>query len=100
MAWMGVPKASLELAGPISDCSLSSIAKRTYCSKCGSSLTLQYDCYPEKTHVAAATMVKSSWKLKLGVHIFVKSCPAWYKIPDDGVERCEEFDAEFEKNFS
>ena len=59
MAWMGVPKASLELAGPISDCSLSSIAKRTYCSKCGSSLTLQYDCYPEKTHVAAATMVKS-----------------------------------------
>ena len=61
---------------------------------------MQYDCYPEKTHLAAATVRESQWEVpKVGVHIFVKSCPKWYVIPDDGVERFEEFDSEFERMF-
>lgn len=101
MAWMGIEKSSLTVSGPFTIISLSTVAKRTICSKCGSNLILQYDCYSHKTHVAAATVQKSEWELpEVGVHIFVRSCPGWYRIPDDGVVRWEEFDAEFEGKFS
>lgn len=100
MAWTGIPKASLSWQGPISEFRASSLATRSFCPKCGSSLALQYECYPDKTHVAVTTVQRSDWEIpKVGDHIFVKSKPAWYQIPADGLERWEEFDAEFEKNF-
>jgi hypothetical protein len=100
MAWTGITKASLTWQGPISIFPSSSVATRTFCSKCGSSLSLQYDCYPGKTHVTATTVRRSDWKMpEVGVHIFVKSKPDWYQVPADGVERCEEFDAGFEVKF-
>ena len=61
---------------------------------------MQYECYPEKTHVAVTTVEKSDWEMpNLGVHIFVKSKPEWYQIPADGLKRYQEFDAEFEGKF-
>ena len=100
IAWIGVPKSSLTLSGPISEFSLSSIAKRTFCTKCGSNLTLQYDCLPKKTHITIATVVECGYELpKVGVHIFVKSKPTWYQIPEDGVERYDEFDTQFEEDY-
>ena len=100
MAWMGVSKDGLKLSGPISTCGLSSVATRTFCSSCGSNLTLQYACYPRKTHLAASTVRESSWEVpSVGVHIFVKSCPKWYAIPEDGIERFDEFDRQFEAKF-
>lgn len=100
MAWTGIPKASLTWQGPISEFQASSLAARSFCSRCGSNLTIQYDCYPDKTHVAVATVVKSDWEMsKVGVHIFVKSRPQWYQIPADGLQRCPEFDPEFEVKF-
>ena len=100
MAWTGIPKASLTWQGPISEFQASPLATRSFCSTCGSNLTIQYDCYPDKTHVAVATIAKSDWEMpKVGVHIFVKSRPQWYQIPDDGLERYAEFDSEFELKF-
>ena len=61
-------------------------------------MSIQYDCYPEKTHVAAGTIVTGPEKglmPKVGLHLWVKECPKWYMIPDDGVERVMEFDKEF-----
>lgn len=64
--------------------------------QCGGTLSIQYDCYPDKTHVAAGTIVKGAEVLpKLGVHIFVKSKPVWYDIPGDGLPRWDGFDDEF-----
>jgi len=62
-------------------------------------MTMQYDCYPDKTHLAAGGVVEGAEALpKVGCHIWVKRKPAWYEIPDEGrrVPRWEEFDEEFE----
>lgn len=100
MVWTGITKASLTWQGPIRIFQSSSVATRSFCSTCGSSLALQYDCYPDKTHVTALTVGKSDWQMpEVGIHIFVKSKPEWYQVPADGVERWEEFDAGFAANF-
>ena len=33
--------------------------------------------------------------LKPSAHIFLKDKPAWFQLPDDGIQRCQEFNAEF-----
>ncbi len=100
VAWTGIPKASLTWQGPVEKYVASSLASRSFCSKCGSTLAIQYECYPDKTHVALTMVERSDWELpKAGVHIFVKSKPDWYQIPADGLERYKEFDAEFEGKF-
>ena len=105
-AWTGIPKASLTwtfASEPFSYCSLIadkgiSMAERVNCGKCGCNVILQYVCYPEKTHVAASTIGRSDFEaLKVGCHIWTKSCPTWYEIPEDGVERWKEFDPGFQK---
>lgn len=82
---------------------LSGVAARAFCAECGGCLTLQYDCYPEKTHLAAATISEGGegegGLLGVGVHIFVRSCPDWYGIPEDGVRRWEGFDGVFAGRF-
>ncbi|KAF2160225.1 hypothetical protein M409DRAFT_70579 [Zasmidium cellare ATCC 36951] len=100
IAWMGVPRSTLTFSGPIVHVHLSKIATRGFCEKCGAGLSLQYECYPEKTHVAAGTVVRSDFGIpEVGIHIFVKSRPAWHRIAEDGVPRYEEFDEEFEERF-
>lgn len=100
MAWMGVARSGLALSGPSKTVRLSVVAARTFCGDCGGCLTLQYDCYPEKTHLAAATVTEGGDVIpRLGVHIFVKSCPKWYRITEDGVERWEGFDGVFRERF-
>ena len=57
---------------------------------------MQYDCYPEKTHIAAGLVTQGSELIpKVCTHIFVRSKPTWYNIPEDGVPRYEEFDEDF-----
>ena len=61
---------------------------------------MHYDCYPDKTHVAATTLDRNDGEmLKVGVHIFTKDKPEWYQLSNDGVERYHEFDAAFEEKF-
>ncbi|KXT07582.1 hypothetical protein AC578_10219 [Pseudocercospora eumusae] len=59
-------------------------------------MSMQYDCYPEKTHVAAGSVVEDVHgvmkSFKAGDHIFVADKPAWYTIPEDGVKRYDGFD--------
>ena len=57
---------------------------------------LQYHLYPEKTHVAAFTVKRNDFgPLNIGCHIWTRHVPASYQIPEDGVERFEEFDEIF-----
>lgn len=98
-AWLGIPRASLDFLGPITHISIiPDLASRSFCSKCGGTLTIQYHCYPHKTHVAAGTVVESKEKLpRVGCHLWVSSKPEWYTIPEDGVERWDEFPEEFQR---
>lgn len=61
-------------------------------------MSMQYDCYPDKMHVAAGTVVEGREELpKRATHIFLKRKPEWYRIPDDGGERWDGFDDGFEE---
>ena len=100
MGWIGISKAALEWHGPVVRFSLNPLAVRTRCGHCGGTLTIQYHCYPRKTHVAAGTVVEGAESIPpVGVHIWVKGKAPWYHIPEDGVERFEEFDPEFLRVF-
>ena len=100
VAWMGVARDALAWDGPVGTMRLSSFAERTFCKECGGTLTMQYSCYPNKTHVAAATIIRSDWEPpRIGTHIFVASKPSWYQIADDGAPRWDTFDDDFAREF-
>ena len=97
-AWTGIKRDAITWDGPIAKYKISDIATRALCVQCGGTLSIQYDLYPDKTHVAAGTIVTGAELVpKAGAHIFVKSKPVWFSLPDDGVVKWEEFDDEFEK---
>jgi len=98
VAWMGITRDAITWSGAISSLRVCDFAVRTFCTGCGGTLSIQYDCYPRKTHVAAGmvTATKEGCEMpKVGCHLFVRSKPAWYQMSEDGVARYEEFDGEF-----
>lgn len=104
---MGISKASLDwkykngvkpfiYRSTVGDTDIN-VAERHCCGNCGCNILLQYYLYPEKSHVAASTVVKNDFEaLKVGCHIWCRQAPKWYTIPDDGIERHEEFDEDFQ----
>ena len=104
MAWTGVPKTSLQLnlnsrpiiyRTPIGDTDVS-VSQRIICGTCGCNIILQYDLYPEKTHVAASTIRTTDFEIpSVGCHIWCRQAPKWHTIPADGVQKYEEFDEDF-----
>jgi hypothetical protein len=96
-AWMGIPKAALHWQGNLKEFTVSPIAIRTCCATCGSTLTIDYHCYPHKRHIAAGTVVEGHESVpSVGMHIFVDQQPPWYVIPEDRIPRWAAFDPEFE----
>lgn len=95
-AWLGIAKEGLTFEGGRTYHRLSDIATRSFCTRCGGTLTIQYDCYPGKTHIAAGTVVQGGKAVpRVGCHLFTGRKPSWYSIPEDGVTRWDEFDDEF-----
>lgn len=107
MAWMGVPRSSLEWTfnraepfmyrSAVGDTDIS-VAERACCGYCGCNISMQYLLYAEqKTHVAASTIDKNDFEqLQVGCHIWTKHVPAWHTISEDGIERHQEFDGDFQ----
>lgn len=95
-AWVGIAKDATTFEGERVFHRLSDIATRSFCAQCGGTLTIQYDCYPNKTHVAAGSIVRGFDVVpKIGCYLFVSRKPAWYDIPQDEVMRWDGFDDEF-----
>lgn len=110
-AWMGISRSSLDISGPSTVIRLSitavgttptsateslEIAARSFCTQCGGTLSIQYDCYPNKTHVAAGTIVTGAELVpRVGCHLFVAEKQSWFQICNDGLRRWESFDEEF-----
>jgi len=110
-AWMGISRSSLDISGPTTAIRLSSlavdtipssatksleIAARSFCTQCGGTLSIQYDCYPNKTHIAAGTIVTGAELIpRVGCHLFVAEKQPWFPICEDGVRRWDGFDEEF-----
>ena len=104
MAWTGIPKTSLEInlnsrpliykstLGDTGKC----VSKRVCCGGCGCNIILQYDLYPDKTHVAASTIQHNDFEApKIGCHIWCRHVPSWHIIAEDGVPRYDGFDEDF-----
>jgi len=61
-------------------------------------MAIQYDFYPNKTHVAAGTVTVGADVIpEVCMHLWLKKAPRWYRVPEDGVPRYEEFPEEFEE---
>ena len=101
MAWTGIPKSALQwnfkskpfiyrpTVGDTGVC----ISERTCCGNCGCNISLHYFLYSDKIHVAATTVQQSEFETpQVGCHIWIRQKPSWYTIPEDGVERHQEFD--------
>ncbi|EMC94489.1 hypothetical protein BAUCODRAFT_549812 [Baudoinia panamericana UAMH 10762] len=98
IAWLGIPKATLTWSGQLHTFTVNDLAARSCCGECGSTMTMQYHCFPDRTHVAAGSVTEGGDGLpQVEMHIFTKNKPVWYSIPDDNVPRWEEFDTETDR---
>ena len=97
ITWLGLTKQNVKWSGTLSELRTGHHAIRTFCSKCGSTIGMQYYLMPNKTYVATGTISTSDFELPGdGEHIFVKDKPRWYKIADKGPQY-QEFDPTFER---
>ena len=59
-------------------------------------MAIQYDFYPNKTHIAAGTATEGADTIpEVCMHLYLKKAPRWYQIPEDGVTRYDEFPEDF-----
>lgn len=79
----------------------SDIAERYSCRQCGSAMGMKYHFGSGTTYIAAGSInEKQQTGLEPDCHIFLKDKPAWFTLPDDGVERFQEFPGDFNKRFT
>lgn len=100
LTFAAVPVKSLSWSTPPSAFRFSDIAQRGFCPLCGSSLTMAYHCQPERISVAAGTIDETSVHGNLpkpSMHIFLKEKAGWFQLPEDGLDRWEEFSTPFQE---
>jgi hypothetical protein len=60
-------------------------------------MTMEYYLQPQSVGIAAGTIDRSTETLPQPVeHIFLAEKAPWFKVPDDGLARFEEFDPPFQ----
>jgi hypothetical protein len=97
LTWAAVDRTSLTWDSSPKLLKLSGIAERTFCPDCGSSMTMQYYLQPERLSIAAGTIDRSTAPLpQPAEHIFLIEKASWFKLPEDGLDRFEEFDPPFQ----
>ncbi len=75
----------------------SNTAERGFCSKCGSTLSMQYYCQMDRFSLTASSIEESKLPLRrASEHIFVKEKAALFDVPDDGAERFQGMPPELE----
>ncbi|KAJ5461765.1 uncharacterized protein N7458_003317 [Penicillium daleae] len=84
--WLDFPKDAIKWNVELSVWRSSETASRSFCPRCGSTMTMSLDKEPSTTAVAAGTLDIESEHLVRGpgMHIFYKEKAAWYVAPDDG----------------
>lgn len=83
-----------EASSALTTLKLSASAERTFCSSCGSPITMVYRSETEITAVTAGSVDEDTFNAtwpKVTKHIFVKEKAPWVTIPDDGAQRLEAF---------
>jgi hypothetical protein len=73
---------------------LSDAAERTFCSSCGSPISMVYNDSKETTGLVMGTIDPDEWKddwPRVCKHIFLKEKAPWTTVPEDGAPRYEGF---------
>lgn len=81
--------------------SSSKLAERYFCKACGSAIGMLYFFDPNRIGITMG-LIDGGKDLKLppSAHIFLKDKPAWFQVPEDGAERCQEFNNNFTERVS
>lgn len=69
---------------------LSKVAERTYCSSCGTPISMAYSFYPDEVSVTMGSVDLSSFTCdipKVKNHIYLREKAPWFVLPDDGADR-------------
>ncbi|KAJ5177030.1 uncharacterized protein N7482_002907 [Penicillium canariense] len=93
ISWVDFPTDSITWTVEPTAWRASNVASRTFCPRCGSTMTMTFDNDPSSTAVAAGTLDAESEQLvpMPGKHIFFKEKAAWYVVPDDGAKKYDEW---------
>lgn len=88
-AWLDFPTDSIKWNVEPTIWRSSETASRTFCPRCGSTMTMVLDKDPSSTGVAAGTLDVNSEHLvpRAGKHIFYKERAGWFVAPDDGSKK-------------
>lgn len=98
LTWTSVPTSSVQWNTPPDMWSCSQIAERGHCSHCGACMTMKYCHQPDQLGIAAGTIDKSTTPLpRPKKHIFLQEKAAWFELPDDGIERFDQFSHPFQE---
>jgi hypothetical protein len=89
-AWVDFPADSIQWTVKPTEWQSSDSATRSFCPRCGSTMTMYLDQDPQNTGVAAGTLDDDNGKsavLQPVAHIFLKEKASWFEVPDDGAKR-------------
>jgi hypothetical protein len=93
LPFVDVSTAALEFtaATSLSPLKLSDAAERSFCTSCGSPISMVYTSERDKTGLVMGSIHPKSLKLELKPrkHIFLKEKAPWVTVPDDGLPRFE-----------
>ncbi|KAJ5702467.1 hypothetical protein N7488_010015 [Penicillium malachiteum] len=65
----------------------SETASRTFCPRCGSTLSMSLDAFPDFVGIVAGTIDDDTIVPAASAHIFLEDKASWYELPADGTSR-------------
>jgi|TARA_R110002003_G_scaffold48_26_gene4174 hypothetical protein len=88
----GVPKTAFKFtkSSSLQNLKLSDIAERTFCSSCGTPLTMEYKFDENRISVTMGSVDSKTMSCELPTvktHIYLSEKAPWVVLPEDGTER-------------
>lgn len=92
LPFVNVSKSAFKLtsSSTLKTLKLSDVAERTFCSSCGTPITMSYSFSTDDLGVTMSSIDLESLQgeqPKVGKHIYVREKAPWVVLPDDGAER-------------
>ena len=88
-AWVFFPADAIQWTVKPTEWRSSDTAARSFCPRCGSTMTMYLDKDLPETGVAAGTLDDDGMTVvpRPAAHIFLGEKASWFEVPDDGAER-------------
>ncbi|KAJ5573601.1 uncharacterized protein N7459_008028 [Penicillium hispanicum] len=91
-SWVHFPIDSIQWQANPTVWESSESASRSFCPRCGSTLTMNLKNDASNVSVAAGTLDDVKTQVPhLVAHIFLREKASWFEVPNDGAKRCEEW---------